>query len=94
MVTRMLTFEVASDRSEIIVHGDVESIRSLAKRLEMIATEAESQTEGHLHLFSENWMHGGDLTKDRVGPESPGTTVADHVKVYCWGSTRSDVPAA
>jgi hypothetical protein len=91
MVTRMLTFEISLAHSEITVHGDVASIRSLAKRLERAAAEAESQTESHVHLFSDLWEDGGDLTKTHVGPKTLHAKAADHVKIYCWDTSKVDV---
>src|SRR5262245_58026473 len=93
MAKRTLTFEISHDRSEIVVHGDIASIRSVAKRLEMIAREAEASGEGHLHLFSDSWMAGGDLTK-HVPAEGVADAAADHVKVYCWGAKPGRVPGA
>jgi hypothetical protein len=94
MPKRTLTFEVTPDGSEIVVHGDVDSIRSLAKRLETIASEAEAKGEGHLHLFSDDWMPNGDLTKHSPAGSAPDSGAVDHVKVYCWGAKSGRVPDA
>ncbi len=93
MVTHMLTFEMSLALSEITVHGDVASIRGLAKRLERAAAEAESQTEAHVHLFSDSWEASGELTKSRVGPKTLHAKAADHVKIYCWDTSKVDVVA-
>lgn len=94
MAKRTLTFEVTADRSEIAVHGDVDSIRSLAKRLERIASDAEAREESHLHLFSDDWMANGDLTKHSPVAGPPDSVVADHVKIYCWGAQLAHAPDA
>jgi len=83
MAERIFTFVVSADRSEIFVHTDVASIRSLVKRLEMVAAQAEADGEAHLHLFSDDWMADGDLTKKHP-VAVPDIAAADHVKIVCW----------
>jgi hypothetical protein len=87
MAERMFTFAILADRSEIFVHADVAAIRSLVKRLEMMAARAEAEGEAHLHLFSDDWMGDGDLTKN-LPVAVPDSAAADHVKIVCWSKPQ------
>ena len=75
MNTRLLTFELTSDSSELHIHGDGSGLRELVRVLERAIATRE-----HDHLKTPSWG-GTELTEQLQGQE---TSLIHSVVVHPW----------
>ena len=75
----MLAFEWDSDAETVIIAGDADGLRSLARTLETLAARAETGVLDHDHLFTPTW--GGSELSEHSGSTRPAALV-HHVKIY------------
>ncbi len=75
MSTRLLTFELSGDGSELHIHGDASGLRELVRALERVITTRE-----HDHLMTPSWG-GAELTEQ---PQGQGTRLVHSVVVHPW----------
>jgi hypothetical protein len=85
----VLAFEWDAEAEMVVISGDGEGLRSLARTLERLAARADAGQLDHDHLMSEAW--GGHELTEYSGSDNPASPV-HHVKIY--GAPASRTPQA
>jgi hypothetical protein len=81
----MLHFETDKDGDQVFVHMDLEGLKLLKEKLELL--EQRPDRPEHDHLLSEGW--GGNELDTSLDPnkrdtDQKGNIAVDHVKLYYW----------
>jgi Immunity protein 32 len=85
----LLTFELAKDGDELLVHADAAGLRYLADALTRLAQCAEAGQKEHTHLMTENWA-GHELSSVTQDSEA---SLLHQVTIHGWpkGGSRDNV---
>jgi len=80
MPDHLLTFELAKDGDELLIHADAEGLRYLASTLTRLAQHAESGRKEHTHLMTEDWS-GHELSSVAQGTDG---SLLHQVTIHGW----------
>ena len=75
----MLIFECDDASETVLISGDAEGLRYLARMLEQLASRAEEGILAHDHLYSEAW---GGYELSEAAERPPNAIAVNHVKIY------------
>lgn len=81
MPNYLLTIEIEEKAQRVVIHGDPDGLRYLAKSLEGIAASADNLTTHH-HLMTEDWG-GTELTSQKQSLDN-GVSLVNHLAIYGW----------
>lgn len=76
----LLTFELAKDGDELLVHADAAGLRYLTSALTRLAHYAEAGQKEHTHLMTEDWA-GHELSSI---VQDSGATLLHSVTIHGW----------
>ncbi|WHZ28646.1 MAG: hypothetical protein OJF51_003444 [Nitrospira sp.] len=76
----LLTFELAEDGDELLVHADAAGLRYLASVLTRLAQHAEAGQKEHIHLMTEDWA-GHELSSVAQDREA---TLLHSITIHGW----------
>lgn len=80
MPDHLLTFELAKDSDELLVHADAEGLRYLVSVLTRLAQQAEAGRKEHIHLMTEDWS-GRELSSVTQDSEA---RLLHQVTIHGW----------
>lgn len=85
MPDHLLTFELAKDGDELLVHADAEGLRYLVSVLTRLAQQAEAGRKEHIHLMTEDWS-GRELSSVAQDSEA---RLLHQVTIHGWPKWES-----
>jgi hypothetical protein len=81
---RLLSFCTNSAGEAVHLHSNLEGLKELRRRLDVLITSLEAGRVEHDHLFTEAWA-GEELTATMLAQEaSGGYRVVNEVKIFAW----------
>ena len=80
MPDHLLTFELAKDGDELLIHADTAGLRYLASALTRLAQHAEAGRKEHTHLMTEDWS-GHELSSVAQGTDG---SLLHQVTIHAW----------
>lgn len=86
MPDHLLTFELAKDGDELLVHADAAGLRYLASVLIQLAQHVEAGRKEHTHLMTEDWS-GHELSSVAQDSEA---TLLHQVTIHGWPQVRDE----
>jgi len=89
MPDHLLTFELAKDGDELLIHADAAGLRYLASALIRLAQHAEAGRKEHIHLMTKDWS-GDELSSVAQDSEA---SLLHQVTIHGWpkGGAGDDV---
>jgi hypothetical protein len=80
MPDHLLTFELAKEGDELLIHADAAGLRYLASALARLAQHAEAGRKEHAHMTTEDWS-GHELSSVAQGTDC---SLLHQVTIHGW----------